>query len=128
MGNVRRESQLFFCSVKVTQSDCAFGPTLAASIKAHVQLNSHSKKQSEQRTLPTAALTGCGFGYTNVKLVSACKNIGKLQLDWPINSLFGHLRACGDLKCILVQGPCYSWNCHSTAKHVHEATYEIKVT
>ena len=95
MGNARRESQLFFCSVKVTQSDCAFGPTLAASIKLMCN-STHIPKSSQNSalffesgemavTFPTAALTGCGFGYTSVKLVSACKNIGKLQLDWPIN-------------------------------------------
>ena len=50
MGNARRESQLFFCSVKVTQSDCAFGPTLAASIKLMCN-STHIPKSSQNSAL-----------------------------------------------------------------------------
>ena len=33
------------------------------------------------------------------------------------------VKACGDLKCILVQGPCYSWNC----KLLHMSLYMKQV-
>ncbi len=54
----------FFChwsTFKYWSIYCALGPTLAASI-THVHFPTQHKKHAEHRTLPTAALSSCGFG------------------------------------------------------------------
>ena len=53
-----------------------------------------------------------------------------LPIVLPIQLTFWTSKGLRRSYASLCKGPCYSWNCQSTAKHVyvHEATHEAKVT